>query len=94
MYKNNVRFERNVIYGTFVHILFVTKMFKQFFIVAVISVVVDRASAQFKALEFGSTEGPWDLPLWDRDMAPHVQQSFRTLAGRTGNVSPEKLKKI
>ena len=62
---------------------------------AVLVVVADQASGQVRALGFGlNEEGPCDLPLWDRDMAPHVQQSFRTLVGRTGNVSPEKMKKF
>ena len=70
--------------------------FKLFVVAAVMVVVADQASAQVRALGFGmNEEGPCDLPLWDRDMAPHVQQSFRTLVGRTGNVSPEKkMKKI
>ena len=77
--------------------LIVTKMFsfKIFVMAAVFAVVLDQASGQVRALGFGlNEEGPCDLPLWDRDMAPHVQQSFRTLVGRTGNVSPEKNEKI
>ena len=73
--------------------LIVTKMFsfKIIVVAAVMVVVADQASGQVRALGFGiNDEGPCDLPLWDRDMAPHVQQSFRTLVGRTGNVSPEK----
>ena len=76
--------------------LIVTKMFtfKLFVVAAVMVVVADQASGQVRALGFGlNEEGPCDLPLWDRDMAPHVQQSFRTLVGRTGNVSPEKNEK-
>ena len=76
--------------------LIVTKMFTfNFFVMAaVFSVVADQASGQVRALGFGlNEEGPCDLPLWDRDMAPHVQQSFRTLVGRSGNVSPEKNEK-
>ena len=76
--------------------LIVTKMFsfKIFIVAAVIVVVSDQASGQVRALGFGPIEeGPCDLPLWDRDMAPHVQQSFRTLVGRSGNVSPEKNEK-
>ena len=61
---------------------------------AVLVVVADQASGQVRALGFGPIEeGPCDLPLWDCDMAPHVQQSFRTLVGRTRNVSPEKNEK-
>jgi len=68
--------------------------FKFFVMAAVFSVVADQASGQVRALGFGlNEEGPCDLPLWDRDMAPHVQQSFRTLVGRSGNVSPEKNEK-
>ena len=68
--------------------------FNFFVMAAVFSVVADQASGQVRALGFGlNEEGPCDLPLWDRDMAPHVQQSFRTLVGRSGNVSPEKNEK-
>ena len=76
--------------------LIVTKMFsfKLFVVAAVMAVVSDQVSGQYKPLGFGlNEEGPCDLPLWDRDMAPHVQQSFRTLVGRSGNVSPEKNEK-
>ena len=56
-------------------------------IAAIIIIGAHRAEGQgFRALNYDE-EGPCVLASYDRDLGPHVANSFAKLIGRSGSVS-------
>ena len=65
----------------------IRKMFKLFCVAAIIVIAAHRADGQgFRALGYDE-EGPCILASYDRDLGPHVANSFAKLVGRSGSVS-------
>ena len=65
----------------------IRKMLKLFCVAAIIVIGAQRADGQgFRALGYDE-EGPCILASYDRDLGPHVANSFAKLIGRSGSVS-------